>query len=144
MKSKLILLPLLLFALGCSKSDDPASAASCLISKIEFTSYLSGRVYTSYTRTFVYDNSNKLLKIDAGGLNAIEYAIEYVWESGQVKSVKLRGNKIEDWTYTNGKLSKIDGSGGSGNPVGDVVLNAEGSRQKLVAGFTHMMLTAMF
>lgn len=124
MKSRLILLPLL-FALGCSKSDDPTSAASCLVSKIEYTSYLSGKVYTTGTLPFVYDGSNKLIKIDGF------YAIEYVWESGQVKSVKLLGNKIEDWTYTNGKLSKIDGSGGGGNPVGDVVLNSEGQPTKI-------------
>jgi len=118
MKSKLILLPLLLFALGCSKSDDPASAASCLISKIEYTTYLSGNPSNSRTLTFVYDNSNKLIKIDG------PYPIEYVWESGLVKSVNSPGNKIEDWTYTNGKLSKIIGS--SSQNQGDVVLNSEG------------------
>ncbi len=118
MKSRLILLPLL-FALGCSKSADPTSAASCLVSKIEYTTYNLGNVYTTGTLSFVYDGSNKLIKIDGF------YAIEYVWESGQVKSVKLLGNKIEDWIYTNGKLSKIN-SAGAGGSQGDVVLNSEG------------------
>lgn len=97
MKAKFTLFALLLFALGCSKSNAPAPSAICLISQIE---RISGS--NTLTTTFEYDTENKLIKFRRGS-----DTYEYIWESGFVKSVQLNGSKIEDWIYSNGKLSQI-------------------------------------
>lgn len=127
MKSRLTHLALLLLAIGCSKSDVETLTTSCVISKVEYTSYFpSGDIFTMSITNFKYDNSGRLMRIE---LPNISYVFEYHWEAGLVESVKLNGNEYEDWIYTDGKLSKI-------NPAGspfqfDVGLNAEGQPIKV-------------